>query len=498
MRKDGQDASAPLDGLRPAQSPRDQLSGTVGWSRDGAALSGTIRYVSAQFDDDQNGRTLAPATTLDARAAVPLTRALSIDLRVENVANARVEAGTSGAGIVERAIQVTWRSVEAYVADGARAEFVGLLAAVPFLAAVFASWQVVLGVGALATIVGAVFVGADGRLDVTGMVNVLGIVLSTGIAAAVATIRQRQAARIAELLRLAAVAQQAVLRPLGPQVGSLAVAGRYISATAAADIGGDLYEALDTPYGVRIIIGDVRGKGLDAVRLASIVLGSYRHVAYERADLRAIVTDLDRAVARSVGDEDFVTAALVEERGGTLTIVNCGHPAPLLLRRGQVIALEPPAPAPPLGFMPVARPRVERLACCCSPTAWARRAGTGSSSRPRTGRGVCSATVRSVTGWPRWSPRWSTGYTAGWTTTSPWSCSSTPDRTTAPPCRCQAGKWARPAVKPGPVERPRRRGRAEWGPAGPGSAAPVPIRSGGAVPRNDVAVGSGAAPGSGF
>jgi serine phosphatase RsbU (regulator of sigma subunit) len=139
------------------------------------------------------------------------------------------------------------------------------------------------------------------------------------------------------------------------------VAGRYISASAAADIGGDLYEALDTPYGVRIIIGDVRGKGLDAVRLASIVLGSYRHVAFERADLRAIVTDLDRAVARSVGDEDFVTAALVEERGGTLTIVNCGHPAPLLLRRGQVIALDPPAPAPPLGFMPVARPRVERL-----------------------------------------------------------------------------------------------------------------------------------------
>jgi serine phosphatase RsbU (regulator of sigma subunit) len=195
-----------------------------------------------------------------------------------------------------------------------------------------------------------------------GMVNVVGIVLATGVAAGVATVRQRQADRIAQLVRLAAVTQQAVLRPLGPQLGSLAVAARYVSATAAADIGGDLYEALDTPYGVRIIIGDVRGKGLDAVRLASIVLGSYRHVAYERADLRAIVADLDRAVARSVGDdEDFVTAALVEERGGTLTIVNCGHPAPLLLRRGEVIALEPPATAPPLGFMPVARPRVERL-----------------------------------------------------------------------------------------------------------------------------------------
>jgi serine phosphatase RsbU (regulator of sigma subunit) len=144
-------------------------------------------------------------------------------------------------------------------------------------------------------------------------------------------------------------------------VGPLAIAGRYISASAAADIGGDLYEVLDTPYGVRMLIGDVRGKGLDAVRLASMVLGSYRHVAYERADLRTIVADLDRAVSRSVGDEDFVTALLVEERGGTLTIVNCGHPPPLLLRRGQVIALDPPANAPPLGFTPTVRPRTERL-----------------------------------------------------------------------------------------------------------------------------------------
>ncbi|WP_328464123.1 serine/threonine-protein phosphatase [Actinoplanes sp. NBC_00393] len=246
-------------------------------------------------------------------------------------------------------------------ADGPPADFVGLLATVPFVAALFAGWQMVLGVGVLATVVGATFVGTAGDHDMTGLVNLMGIMLATGVAAAGATIRQRQAERIAELLRLAAVAQQAVLRPIGPQVGSLAIAGRYISATAAADIGGDLYEALNTPYGVRIIIGDVRGKGLDAVRLASIVLGSYRHVAYEKPDIKAIVADLDRAVARSVGDEDFVTAALVEERGGTLTIVNCGHPAPLLLRRGQVIPLEPPAPAPPLGFMPEVKARVERL-----------------------------------------------------------------------------------------------------------------------------------------
>ncbi|MET8083652.1 PP2C family protein-serine/threonine phosphatase [Micromonospora sp. NPDC005197] len=247
------------------------------------------------------------------------------------------------------------------LADGRRAHYVALLVAAPVLAAALAAWRVVLGVGAVATLIGVGFALFDPRMMLVTSVNVVGVAVASGLAVAVASIRQRQAEQIAELTKLASVAQQAVLRPLGPQVGMLSVAGRYISSTATAEIGGDLYEAIDTPYGVRMIIGDVRGKGLDAVRLASIVLGSYRHVAYERADLRAVVADLDRAVARNVGDEDFVTAALVEERGGTLTIVNCGHPSPLLLRRGAVIPLEPPAPAPPLGFMPVVRPRVERL-----------------------------------------------------------------------------------------------------------------------------------------
>ena len=247
-------------------------------------------------------------------------------------------------------------------AEGPGPSVVVWLVIAPFLSAAFAPWRYVVGVGAIATALGTGVVMVDptgvSRLDKS---TVVGLVLATGVAVAVSIVRQGQNQRFTELVRLATVAQEAVLSPIGPQVGQLAVAGRYVSASAAADIGGDLYEALDTPYGVRMLIGDVRGKGIDAVRLASLVLGAYRHVAYERSDLRDIVADLDRAVARSVGDEDFVTAALVEERGGTLTIVNCGHPAPLLLRRGQVIPLEPAAPAPPLGFMPEVKTRVERL-----------------------------------------------------------------------------------------------------------------------------------------
>jgi phosphoserine phosphatase RsbU/P len=248
------------------------------------------------------------------------------------------------------------------VTTGPSPAFVGLLIGPPFLAAAFAGYRAVLAVGALSTVL-AIGLGmfSNEGTDREQVIRVIAIIVATGLAAAVSTRRDRTSQRVATLSKLAAVAQQAVLRPIGPRVGGLSVAVRYVSASAEADIGGDLYEALNTPYGVRLLIGDVRGKGLDAVRLASMVLGSYRHVAHERADLRAIVADLDRAVARSVGYEDFVTAALVEERGGTLTVLNCGHPAPLLLRNGEVISLDPPSPAPPLGFLPVARPRVERL-----------------------------------------------------------------------------------------------------------------------------------------
>jgi hypothetical protein len=271
-----------------------------------------------------------------------------------DVPNAR--AGVAGAALLAvLIIALDW-------VQGEGIQFVGLLVGPPFLAAAFAPYRQVLGVGALCTAlaVGWGFVENDGGSK-TQLVRVAAVLCATALAAVVGSVRDRTDRRVAALTRLADVAQQAVLRPIDPQVGNLNIAVRYVSASAEADIGGDLYEALDTPYGVRLIIGDVRGKGLDAVRLASTVLGSYRHVAHERADLRAIVADLDRAVARSVGYEDFVTAAVVEERGGTLTVLNCGHPSPILLRRGEVIPLDPPSPAPPLGFLPVARPRVERL-----------------------------------------------------------------------------------------------------------------------------------------
>ena len=88
-----------LNGLRPAQVPSHTASATLGWK----GLSGTVRYVSGQFEDDQNIRRLRDALTFDAVVTLPLSKDFSLTLRGENLTNARVEAAISGLGVVERA-----------------------------------------------------------------------------------------------------------------------------------------------------------------------------------------------------------------------------------------------------------------------------------------------------------------------------------------------------------------------------------------------------------
>lgn len=95
----GTGTAAALDGLRPAQVPAHTASGTLGWR----GLSTTLRYVSAQFEDDSNSRRLKDALTLDAVATLPVTDRLSIFVRGENVTNARIETAVSATGVVERA-----------------------------------------------------------------------------------------------------------------------------------------------------------------------------------------------------------------------------------------------------------------------------------------------------------------------------------------------------------------------------------------------------------
>ncbi|MDQ8755974.1 TonB-dependent receptor [Sphingosinicella sp. LHD-64] len=101
VRADG--PAAPLDGLRPAQAPRHSASASLSWEGPrGAYASLGLRYAGSQYEDDLNAQRIPDALTVDAVGVLPLTRALAVEARAENLTDARVVAGISGAGIIER------------------------------------------------------------------------------------------------------------------------------------------------------------------------------------------------------------------------------------------------------------------------------------------------------------------------------------------------------------------------------------------------------------
>ncbi|MGW7574221.1 PP2C family protein-serine/threonine phosphatase [Streptomyces sp. NPDC054765] len=172
-------------------------------------------------------------------------------------------------------------------------------------------------------------------------------------------------AHLASVRDISEAAQRAVLPTPPGQLAGLAIAARYVGARADARIGGDLYAVQDTPHGVRLIVGDVRGKGLEAVEAAVIVIGAFREAAEQETTLEAVAGRLERALQREGGRragldqfEGFTTAVLAEipaNGQSVLRVLNRGHPSPLLLTPdGGLCELVPAAPALPLGMSEVA------------------------------------------------------------------------------------------------------------------------------------------------
>ena len=84
-------ASAALDGKRPAQTPRLAASAALGWEpAPGWTMTLRVKHVGAQYEDDLQTDLLPAATTLDAFVQVPVTPAVSLVLRGENLTDEAV------------------------------------------------------------------------------------------------------------------------------------------------------------------------------------------------------------------------------------------------------------------------------------------------------------------------------------------------------------------------------------------------------------------------
>ena len=184
------------------------------------------------------------------------------------------------------------------------------------------------------------------RLATTLLLGALAVLL--------AGVRVRREVKLQQMTAIAEAAQRALLRAMPHSIHSLGFAARYLSATHDALVGGDLYEVVETDSGVRVILGDVRGKGMDAVQMAATVLAAFRRVAVTAPSLSAAARHLDDVVKSVAGDEDFVTVVLAEfHEDFTGTLVNCGHPPPLLVNAtdsGRLV--DAGVTAPPLGLGP--------------------------------------------------------------------------------------------------------------------------------------------------
>nr|WP_311766938.1 PP2C family protein-serine/threonine phosphatase [Streptomyces rhizosphaericus] len=190
--------------------------------------------------------------------------------------------------------------------------------------------------------------------------EIITVATVTVLAVVINRVVRRSHHRLASARGVAEAAQRAVLPAPPARLAGLEIAARYVPAEKYAAIGGDLYAVQDTPHGVRLTVGDVRGKGLGAVEVVAILLGCFREAAEQETTLEALVGRLERALQREGARradlevaEGFTTAVVAEiPRGGsTLRLINRGHPAPLLLEEGGAVrALEPEASALPVGM----------------------------------------------------------------------------------------------------------------------------------------------------
>jgi len=233
------------------------------------------------------------------------------------------------------------------------------LTGMPALAAVFSrhAWYP-LAVGGLAVVVNYVLTAEDGQApgaaEATTRAAAIAVVAALGALGVI--IRERQSRALTQTRLVAEAVQSVLARPIPGQVGPVRAAVHYTAAHAYAKIGGDLYEVLQTRFGVRAIVGDVQGKGLDAIGTAAAMIGAFREAAHEEPGLPQLASRLAEPLDRAPGGdgERFVTAVLLcaGPDGGT-EIVNCGHPSPLLLRgSAPPRPLDPPGRVPPLGILP--------------------------------------------------------------------------------------------------------------------------------------------------
>jgi hypothetical protein len=128
------------------------------------------------------------------------------------------------------------------------------------------------------------------------------------------------------------------------------------SAVAADHVGGDFHDIFEAESGsIAIVLGDVSGKGVPAALLGSVLQGAIRSSGASNHE--SACERINRMLCERTAGERFATLfwGVFDPATSTLSYVNAGHAAPMLVRSGQKIIERLDEGGPVLGLLPNAR-----------------------------------------------------------------------------------------------------------------------------------------------
>lgn len=137
-------------------------------------------------------------------------------------------------------------------------------------------------------------------------------------------------------LREAAEIQASLLPDAAPSFPPFEMAQR---SHPAEEVGGDFfdYRRVATEDSLGIAIGDASGHGLPAALLVRDVVIGLRMGLEKDLRITSVFQRLNRVIHESTLSSKFISVFYAEiEKDGTLSYVNAGHPAPLLVSRESV------------------------------------------------------------------------------------------------------------------------------------------------------------------
>ena len=140
-----------------------------------------------------------------------------------------------------------------------------------------------------------------------------------------------------ERSHIAATLQRGLLPDELPLIPGLRLASLYRPAGEENLVGGDFYDAFETPDGWMLLVGDVTGRGAEAAALTGQARHTLRTAGMLLADPAAAFEQLNQSLAHRAELTPCTVALIhVAPDARSAEILCAGHPQPLLVRGGEV------------------------------------------------------------------------------------------------------------------------------------------------------------------